>query len=201
MKKVVNRIKKIGKNVLVRARHDDLLYLFLELAGGALILSVPPLGAVAIYLKIFQEKNKLYTKKQLRNSFYYFRKKGLMKVESDKGNTIIMLTEEGKSRAKLCGAGRILSGKLKEKLRWDGKWRIVVFDLENNKTSQRDAMRLFLKRCGFALMQKSVWIYPYDCSKEIEFIRSFFRLSAREFRFITCDNIGDDLYFRNIFNL
>lgn len=199
--KFVEKLKKTGENILIRARHDDLLYLFLELAGGAIIVSMPPLGAAAIFIKEFQKHQKMLSDRQLRNSYGYFKKKGWINIESNKGNTIISLSREGRRRAELNGAGKILSRKVKEKPKWDGKWRIVMFDLANNKTTQRNAIRFFLKRCGFVLMQKSVWLYPYNCSKEIEFIRSFFGLLAIEFRFITCDDIEDDLSFKKFFGL
>jgi hypothetical protein len=199
--KVLNKVKDVGQKILKRAKHDDTLYLLLELIGGSLILAAPPLGVGVIFIKMFQQKNKLYTKKQLENSFYYFKKHGLINIESDKGNTVITLTKKGKERAELFGAGKLLSQKIEVKQNWDGKWRIVMFDLENKKTTQRNAIRLFLKRCGFVLIQKSVWVYPHDCSKEVNFIRSFFRLSEREFRFIVCEHIGDDSVFKKHFKI
>ena len=199
--KIVQKIKNFGKKILVRARHDDLLYLFLELAGGSIILAAPPLGALAIFIKVIQKQQNNFSVNQLKNSFYYFKKRGWIKVEYNKGETAITFSKEGRKRAELWGAGKTLNKKLKEKIKWDKKWRIVMFDLNNNKTIQRNAIRVFLKRCGFILMQKSVWIYPYDCGKEVEFIRLFFRLSEKEFRFITCDDIGENISFRKNFAL
>lgn len=199
--RIVKNVKDFGEKILTRAKHDDLLYLFLELAGGAIIVSAPPVGALAIFIKEFKKRRSDLTANQLKNSFYYLKKKGLINVESSKGNVVITFSKEGRRRAELWGAGKILNTKLKEKIKWDKKWRIVLFDLNNTKTIQRNAIRMFLKRCGFMLMQKSVWVYPYDCEKEVEFIRGFFLLSDREFRFVTCDNIGDDSYFMKAFNL
>lgn len=53
---------------------------------------------------------------------------------------------------------------------WDGKWRIVAFDIpEKNKTT-RDIFRRRLKELGFFQFQKSFWIYPFRCEKEIHYL-------------------------------
>lgn len=45
---------------------------------------------------------------------------------------------------------------------WDGKWRIVVFDIPEQKRLVRDLFRRNLKKWGFKPMQKSVWISKRD---------------------------------------
>lgn len=45
---------------------------------------------------------------------------------------------------------------------WDKKWRIVFFDIEEISRSLRNKLRVKLKELGFAMLQKSVWITPYD---------------------------------------
>lgn len=44
---------------------------------------------------------------------------------------------------------------------WDGKWRIVFFDVPEQKRPLRDYLRGVLKRFGFYEFQRSMWIYPY----------------------------------------
>jgi DNA-binding transcriptional regulator PaaX len=123
-------------------------------------------------------------------------------VESGHGKVSIALTREGEQRARLCGAGKILCNNLKiGNIKWDGKWRIVFFDLKNEKNRERDAIRHMLQRCGFIFLQKSVWIYPYDCSSEIGFLRSFFGLSEKEFRLVVSDNIGEANQLKKYFHL
>lgn len=39
------------------------------------------------------------------------------------------------------------------------------------KKTARDVLRSKLKRLGFKKLQKSVFIYPHDCEKEINFLR------------------------------
>lgn len=48
-----------------------------------------------------------------------------------------------------------------EPSRWDGKWRIVLFDIPEGKRPIRDYIRSVLKRYGFKEFQRSMWVWPY----------------------------------------
>jgi phenylacetic acid degradation operon negative regulatory protein len=50
--------------------------------------------------------------------------------------------------------------------KWDGYWRMVLFDLPVKASALRVSMRRFLLRHGFGYLQQSVWITP-DSLKEI----------------------------------
>ncbi len=51
--------------------------------------------------------------------------------------------------------------KLTTAARWDGKWRIVLFDVPESKRPIRDYLRGVLKRLGFREFQRSMWVWPY----------------------------------------
>jgi hypothetical protein len=44
---------------------------------------------------------------------------------------------------------------------WDGKWRLIVFDVPESKRAIRDYFRSLLKRLGFAEFQRSMWLSPH----------------------------------------
>ena len=46
---------------------------------------------------------------------------------------------------------------------WDGKWRIVAFDIPEELSVLRHQIRSILKRAGFIKLQQSVWIFPHEC--------------------------------------
>ena len=50
---------------------------------------------------------------------------------------------------------------------WDGKWRVVFFDIPEAQRSVRDGLRFELKKLGFGLWQRSAWITPFDITKEL----------------------------------
>lgn len=53
---------------------------------------------------------------------------------------------------------------------WDGKWRIVIFDVPEKLRTSRDLLRDKIKQMGFYQIQKSVYTYPFECSREIAFL-------------------------------
>src|SRR3989344_1344274 len=59
---------------------------------------------------------------------------------------------------------------------WDKKCRIIVFDIPEKKRKARDALRFEIKKLGFFELQKSVWIYPFDCRNAIDFLVEFFEV-------------------------
>lgn len=65
-------------------------------------------------------------------------------------------TDDQKIILKLTIAGKNFLGKDEE--RWDGKWRIVSFDIPEQKRVLRNLFRRNLKKWGFKYLHKSVWI-------------------------------------------
>ncbi len=101
----------------------------------------------------------------------------------------------------MAGRFQIDSLKINKPKDWDKKWRIVIFDIAQLKSLQRNAFRGKLKELGFYPLQKSVWIHPYKCKDEIELLCEFFGLGKKEIRLITAENIEDDRYLREIFKI
>lgn len=66
--------------------------------------------------------------------------------------------------------------KLDTSKRWDGKWRMVIFDVPHYQKNARDAFRRKLAMLRLYPIQKSVFITPYECGKEIDFICSIFNI-------------------------
>ena len=61
---------------------------------------------------------------------------------------------------------------------WDGIWRMVMFDIPHHKKAARDILRPKLETLGFHPIQKSVFITPYPCEDEIDFICSFYEVRS-----------------------
>ena len=51
--------------------------------------------------------------------------------------------------------------------KWDGKWRVVIFDIPQELHKQRIKFRTKLLSLGFSALQKSVFVFPYPCDKEL----------------------------------
>ena len=52
--------------------------------------------------------------------------------------------------------------------KFDGFWRIIVYDIEETERRLRNQVRKGLKSLGFRMIQKSVWASPYDWEGEID---------------------------------
>ncbi len=89
------------------------------------------------------------------------------------GSTALILSENGKERTLRYCLDTITIQKTSS---WDGYWRIVMFDIPEQFKQKRDALSQKLKQLGFQPMQKSVFIFPYECKNEIDFIVEIFRL-------------------------
>lgn len=59
-----------------------------------------------------------------------------------------------------------------EEKNWDGKWRIVVFDIPEKHKKLRHALRWKLREWEFTFWQKSVWVSKKDLVKPLrDFVR------------------------------
>ena len=97
--------------------------------------------------------------------------KKITKIKDGKYN--IELTEKG--RLKAIEYSLLKRLKIKDK-KWDGKWRMLIFDVPERLRNGRNALRWKIKKLGFCELQKSVFVIPYECKKEIDFVVSFFDL-------------------------
>ena len=51
---------------------------------------------------------------------------------------------------------------------WDGKWRMVSFDLPEKHNASRVRLRRYLKDRGFGYLQNSLWISPDPLEKDVK---------------------------------
>jgi DNA-binding transcriptional regulator PaaX len=72
---------------------------------------------------------------------------------------------------RLTAAGRLhaLGGRDPEERwerNWDGKWRMVLFDVPTGQNAQRERLRRYLRAKCFGYLQNSVWITPDPLEEE-----------------------------------
>lgn len=51
---------------------------------------------------------------------------------------------------------------------WDGRWRLVLFDIGEEQAVQRDRLRRYLRSRGFGYLQHSVWTSPHPLKEASE---------------------------------
>jgi len=167
------------------------------LVSGTIIVAAQSPYFIINFLRNYQTWKK-YPKKKVGDTFSNLRKQGFLEIERKENQIYIRLTKEGKERA---GIFQINDLKIKKPRKWDKKWRIVIFDISQLKKNYREAFRGKLKELGFYCLQKSVWVYPFECRAEIELLRDFFGLSEDELRLIVAERIGNDNKLKEFFKL
>lgn len=182
-----------------RLQEDDVLYTLAEIGIATLAVSAPPLAMAGFIIKEIRRKHGKLSASKIKNSFYSLKRRGLLVVESKHGKTRLSLTPEAWRLIRLKTLR--LDFEHKRTKHWNGKWYIVMFDINNQKTSARNALRTLIKTLGFAYLQKSAWVFPYECRKELEFLKGFFELRDDELRVLVCDSIGNDKKLREVFRI
>ncbi len=66
--------------------------------------------------------------------------------------------------------------KLKKPRRWDGKWRVLIFDIPETRRYVRFQIRQTLLTIGFVRVQDSVWAYPYPCEDLLTLLKADFKI-------------------------
>lgn len=180
------RIKEFLESGTKKAQITQVVLCVLAVASmPALIFVAAAMGnAVQVFGQF--ERSKHFSKDQMRNSINYLRRQRLIEYISDKnGKTIVKITKKGESRLR---SFDIELMKIKKPKKWDGKWRLVMFDIPMRFTKGREALRYHLKELNFFQFQKSAWIYPYPCGDEVIFIADFFGV-GKYVEVLTVDSI------------
>ena len=120
-----------------------------------------------------------FDSKNISRALYRLKKRKIIQIKQIKGGKVrILLTEKGHVKKLAYDMERMTIPKPKN---WDKSWRFLVFDVPEDKRIIRDEFRAGLKRLGFIQFQQSVWIHPYPCEEEVDFLAEFLKVN----RFLT----------------
>lgn len=171
--------------------------LLLLLGGLALGLSGSPKRYFKV-LKAIEHDWKEIEKEGLKRAIKSLYESKLIKEKHNPDETVtLVLTDRGKERALTYNLDKM---EIKRPNQWDEKWRVVLFDIPEKVRWIRDAFRYRLNQLGFYEFQKSVFVHPFDCQEEIEYLIEFY--DARRFiRFIIADSIDNELHLKSHFDL
>ena len=84
--------------------------------------------------------------------------------------------------------------------RWDKKWRVLIFDIPENKKRVRDSLILLFRQAGIRRLQNSVWVYPYDCENIITLLKTDFGV-GKDLLYLIVDELENDKHLREEFGL
>jgi CRISPR-associated endonuclease Cas2 len=145
-----------------------------------------------------QKKEKYERYQQIWRNFDKLKKQRMLEfVKEEDGHMVYKTNKKGEEKIKKFIFDEL---KINEQKKWDGKWRLVIFDIPEIRKNGRHALRRKLKELGFYQCQKSAWVHPLECEFEIEFIKDILNLKPFVKNFII-EKIDDGkviYYFKNL---
>jgi len=189
-------VKKRKKELLDISTPKDAL-ITLAIIGGmiAAVSLTPAILAPAILLKAMSDKKR---REKYIKSAHYLKRNGLVRFSSN--NKTLTLTQKGNKRALLLILKKYTKERSK-KQKWDKIWRVLTYDIPASERNKRDAVRNMIKQIGMVHLQKSVWVCPFDCDREIDLLRKYYDLNDDKMRLMLVSSLGDDKKLRKFFRL
>lgn len=163
------------------------------LAIGGVLIAALAMPNVAQLLTLFETKDR----RRVRNVLSSLRKKKLIEIYEKGSETFFEVTENGRRRAVVYDVEDMV---LNTKKRWDGIWRLVIFDIPERFKPVRMALQEKLLNLGFYLYQRSVYVTPHRCRDEIEFLRHFFSVE-KYVKYAEVSELDDEIKLINFFEL
>ena len=179
----------------IRTRNSKITSAILTTLAVVVVGALNPQGLVRGVLK--ELKNKKYESPSRRGSFYRARGRLLKQGLIEYRDGFFLITEKGKQLL------RTSEGEYKpipKPRRWDKKWRILIFDIREERKGTREKVRRTLVALGFKWLQDSVWVYPYDCEDLIALLKTDFRI-GKDLLYIIADTIENDSAMKREFGL
>jgi len=141
-------------------------------------------------------RRKKASEQDLEKVLSKFHKDRLVSFVERDGKEFLKITEKGKKQLVEYDIDTIAI----KRQRWDGKLRMVIFDIPEKQRLARRVLRDKLKEIGFIKLQKSVWVCPYECKDEISFIASVYEVE-RFVNYAIVEKIDNSEYLETRFGL
>lgn len=171
--------------------------LLIATVGGVMVA----IGAVPDFNKILKHllnrKNDARFRYQANTALRRLAVQGLITFEERGGKRYARITEAGEQMLELESLREKNAQKPK---RWDGRWRVVLFDIPERRRAVRNQLRKFMQEFGFVRLQDSVWIYPYDCEDTIALAKANFRIGV-DALYMIAEQLERDKHLREHFSL
>lgn len=177
-----------------RVRRNQIKFLILGCAAVA--------GGIAIALaapNVFSALGKLGIITKPRTAEYVGAARRRMKREG------LLVERDGRLRLSPSGERELAKlslalAKPARQKRWDGKWRILIFDIPEKRRRARQHIRVMLRSAGFERIQDSVWLYPFPCEEYVTLLKAEARI-GKDLLYLIVDSLEADDRFRKRFEL
>lgn len=177
------------KNLLLRS---------LATAGVMSIALVAPKMARLLKELDRPAKNRKQLYQRIAQGIGRLEQASLVTVSGEYSKRRVVLTPKGLEMAEKMEFGEYT---IPEPVFWDGKWRVLIFDINERRRRVRDQLRRLLQGAGFVRIQDSVWVYPYTCDEFITLVRAHLKSGIGEVRSFVAEALESDKKLREHFRL
>lgn len=133
---------------------------------------------------------------RLNRALAYLEKRGEIKQVERNNKIFLSLTREGKIRALMLSLYR----GFEKKSDWDGKWRLIMWDIPEKFSEERNKIRRLVKDLEFYQLQKSVFVTPYPLpDSAIDYLRESELLNY--IRLLRVERFENDKFLKKHFKL
>jgi phenylacetic acid degradation operon negative regulatory protein len=108
----------------------------------------------------WRRKQIMISRKQFSDNVWQLKRRKLVKVIKKNSKQFLEITKKGELEILLRKAH------INNNHPWDGKWRVLTFDIPEESHDQRDRLRGLLKKNNFVKLQASVFVHPYALNRE-----------------------------------
>jgi len=173
--------------------------LAIGLLGAAVAIGgVSPHFVYKIARSYFKDKAKEIIWARSRKLKELNRRKLINFKELGGGRVRLELTHKGKTLVRQYNLDQI---KIQAPKRWDRKWRILMYDIPTHQKRASNAFREKLKDLGLFQLQRSVWVSPYECLAEIEFLATVFEIDMdRHICYFKTSEVSKEKEIKEFFN-
>ncbi len=167
---------------------------FVSFILDALDLSVPLVPLESPFDFVKRQKRKKIEYEKYKQALWYMSRKGYLKIVNKNTKQFIEITKKGQLEKLLQKA------EVSKEVKWDGKWRVLIFDIPEVSREKRDQFRWLLKHNNFIKLQASVFISPYSLNREaIAYLKETRLMDF--IRILKVEEIDSDLDLRKKFGL
>lgn len=201
-KEIADKISEAASNIsatdLLIALGAGTLLGFSFVTPGIAVIGRPLINIIDKYYRNKINKNESYLSSwQLRRALKYLQQQKLIEINEKPNETKIKITDKGGQKILKYNFEK-MDIQIQEK--WDRKWRVVIYDIANLKRSLRNMFREKIKSLGLYPLQESVYLFPYPCFNEIEFLRQYFGVGA-EIIYLEVLKIENESVYKDYFGL
>ncbi len=192
----MGKVEAGAKKKRIYTNVQQALLATVALTGVVLVAAIAPNLPMAL--------NKLPAIKRAKLRYQYRAALGRLVAQGH----IVFEKRDGKQYARITDSGykalKFEQEKAKlnnaKKRRWNGRWRVVIFDIPERRRRTRDRLRIMMQETGFVRLQDSVWVFPYDCEDFIALLKAELKIGAAVL-YMVVEHIENDKHLRTHFGL